>query len=77
MLSKSVDKRLRTQLKTKMKRLQADVIREDGRLERTCKHGVGHTVGHISKKKLDWTDSVHGCCGEHCCKDYIREGWDG
>lgn len=43
-----------------------NIIREDGRVEELCKHGVGHPVGHI--KKNGWNDSwmgVHGCCG--CC----------
>ncbi len=48
-----------------------DTVREDGRLERTCPHGVGHTVGHKDWKQLGnlytW---VHGCDG--CCRDYKR-----
>ena len=48
-----------------------DLIREDGRLERTCPHGIGHTVGHVNRKELKhawmW---VHGCDG--CCRDYKR-----
>jgi len=48
-----------------------DLIREDGRLERLCKHGVGHTVGHRNAKMLKepyiW---IHGCDG--CCHDYPR-----
>lgn len=46
-----------------------DLIREDGRLERVCKHGVGHTVGHLDPKELSsrytW---IHGCDG--CCSTY-------
>jgi hypothetical protein len=46
-----------------------DLVREDGRLERTCKHGVGHTVGHKNREQLkDDSVWVHGCDG--CCKDY-------
>lgn len=48
-----------------------DTVREDGRLERTCSHGVGHTVGHKNRKELEdrymW---IHGCDG--CCHDYKR-----
>jgi hypothetical protein len=46
-----------------------DLVREDGRLERLCKHGIGHTVGHKDSRQLrsryTW---VHGCDG--CCRDY-------
>lgn len=46
-----------------------DTIREDGRLERTCKHGIGHTVGHIHPKSMTSRyDFAHGCDG--CCFDY-------
>ena len=48
-----------------------DLIREDGRLERLCTHGIGHTVGHTDRKQLRneyvW---VHGCDG--CCRKYER-----
>ena len=48
-----------------------DLVREDGRLERLCEHGIGHTVGHLdpSKLKLDYI-WVHGCDG--CCKNYEK-----
>jgi hypothetical protein len=50
-----------------------DLIREDGRLERTCPHGIGHTVGHLNREELNdehmW---IHGCDG--CCKNYKRMG---
>jgi hypothetical protein len=46
-----------------------DLVREDGRLERMCKHGIGHTVGHLDHTQLSsrytW---VHGCDG--CCNKY-------
>jgi hypothetical protein len=46
-----------------------DLIREDGRLERVCNHGVGHTVGHKDRSKLkDDSIWVHGCDG--CCTHY-------
>jgi hypothetical protein len=48
-----------------------DLVRADGRLERVCEHGVGHTVGHKNAKMLKeeyiW---IHGCDG--CCRDYKR-----
>lgn len=51
--------------------LRFDTIREDGRLERVCEHGVGHTVSHIKRDKLNeeyiW---VHGCDG--CCREYQK-----
>lgn len=43
-----------------------DIVRADGRLERNCEHGIGHTVGH-RRGYLLATD-VHGCDG--CCKTY-------
>jgi hypothetical protein len=46
-----------------------DLVREDGRLERMCPHGIGHTVGHRDPKKLkDRSVWIHGCDG--CCRDY-------
>jgi hypothetical protein len=51
------------------KLLHADELRSDGRIERHCEHGIGHTVGHLDNRKLAekfiW---VHGCDG--CC-----DGW--
>lgn len=52
----------------RLKDLQVSVVRGDGRLERHCEHGIGHTVGHISGKPMSRWDWVHGCDG--CCKDY-------
>lgn len=41
-----------------------EIIREDGvRVEKICKHGVGHPVGAIGKWE-NWMD-IHGCDG--CC----------
>lgn len=40
-------------------------VREDGRIEYVCEHGVGHS------------NEVHGCCGYSCCrrKDYpLKKG---
>lgn len=48
-----------------------DLVRADGRLERFCEHGVGHTVGHLDPSKLKsgyiW---IHGCDG--CCANYEK-----
>ncbi len=48
-----------------------DLVREDGRLERMCEHGIGHTVGHVKPKlckdKYVW---IHGCDG--CCAFYDK-----
>ena len=45
-----------------------DLTRSDGRLERHCEHGIGHTVGHIrGYLKATW-ETIHGCDG--CCRDY-------
>ena len=52
------------------------IHRADGRVERLCSHGVGHTVfipvhGSITKAEEDaWW--MHGCCIQNCCKDYRR-----
>ncbi len=40
------------------------LIREDGRIEQMCKHGVGHPIGHLNKWQDSWM-GVHGCDG--CC----------
>ena len=67
----------RTTTKSKSKRSVTpkviyDLVREDGRLERLCKHGIGHTVGHILPKMLkeDWI-WIHGCDG--CCSIYNKQ----
>lgn len=39
------------------------LIREDGRVEILCKHGIGHCVGHL-RHWQKWM-GVHGCDG--CC----------
>lgn len=44
------------------------IVREDGRLERICKHGIGHCIGHVDMKKwMKWM-AIHGCDG--CCSTY-------
>ena len=67
-LSKDMNERLTL----RMNQLKASIIREDGRLERLCEHGVGHTVGHVDDTRLTerhiWT---HGCDG--CCAGYERQ----
>ena len=67
--AKLLARRERQQLANK----QGYNIREDGRVERICEHGVGHPVGHmnVAKESEDWM-WVHGCCEQHCCKDYKR-----
>ena len=45
---------------------QRIIVREDGRVEQACDHGVGHPIGHV--KEHGWVASwmeVHGCDG--CC----------
>ncbi len=60
-----------------MTRLRADIVREDGRLERSCKHGVGHPVGHMKSRMLrDESMWAHHCCetdGRSCCADWIND----
>jgi hypothetical protein len=48
-----------------------DLTRADGRLERVCEHGVGHTVGHQRGYLLGSYETIHGCDG--CCKEYIMQ----
>lgn len=46
-----------------------DLVREDGRLELHCVHGIGHTVGYRGPKKPDDDYMyIHGCDG--CCRNY-------
>jgi hypothetical protein len=52
-----------------MEEVQGDTLRPDGRIERTCKHGVGHTVGHVKPEELLKKYAFsHGCDG--CCHNY-------
>lgn len=59
-------------LKRIMQVFKADIVREDGRLERTCEHGIGHPVGHVDWRRLQddhmW---VHGCDG--CCRGWKQQ----
>lgn len=58
--------------KRAQKVFKADTVREDGRLERHCEHGIGHTVGHINWRKLaDKWMWIHGCDG--CCAFWKRD----
>ena len=53
-------------------------IREDGRVERICEHGVGHTIGHIDAAKEDEPYMfTHGCCSGGCCRQYKRLSEEG
>lgn len=55
-----------------MNRLRADILREDGRIERSCKHGHAHPVGHSKTSVLrDRRMWVHECDG--CCVDWITD----
>ena len=56
-------------LKDRMVKLKGNLIRADGRIERTCAHGVGHPVGHINQPMLGWM-YVHGCDG--CCQTWDK-----
>ena len=42
-----------------------NVIREDGRIEWTCEHGIGHTIVVPAKYQDEDSWWVHGCDG--CC----------
>lgn len=45
------------------------IIREDGRVERLCTHGVGHPIGH-TRRWEEWM-GMHGCDG--CCCFFEEE----
>ncbi len=38
--------------------LGGDNIRFDGCIEWTCKHGIGHTVGHVDQKQMGYPVDV-------------------
>ena len=42
------------------------LLREDGRIEWVCEHGIGHTVWYPR-----YSDNVHGCDG--CCGKMKRK----
>lgn len=46
--------------------------REYGVIERYCRHGIGHPIGHVIK----WEDrmGIHGCDG--CCTKWEDENSD-
>jgi len=43
---------------------QRIILREDGRVEQACDHGIGHPIGHTKKWDASWM-GIHGCDG--CC----------
>jgi hypothetical protein len=44
------------------------LVRGDGRVERVCKHGVGHCIGVMPWVRWQPWMSVHGCDG--CCEQF-------
>jgi aminoglycoside phosphotransferase len=52
-------------LKVRLKESGATLLREDGRLEWQCAHGVGHPVGHLFPEEWAQWMHTHGCDG--CC----------
>lgn len=55
----------------KLGKVSYTLVREDGRLERVCEHGIGHTVGHIRGYLRNRYEAIHGCDG--CCESYITQ----
>ena len=52
--------------------LKETSIRQDGRVEWLCEHGIGHTIYVPKKHTKDISWWVHGCDG--CCEqDYVKE----
>lgn len=43
---------------------QRIVVREDGRIEQVCDHGIGHPIGHLYKNSWKNWMYTHGCCGD-------------
>lgn len=44
--------------------------RSDGRIERICEHGIGHTIKVPKGEENSDVSWTHGCDG--CCKKYKR-----
>ena len=63
-----------TRLKALLRKHHADTVRADGRLERTCEHGVGHPVWHVLDRPLREWEGIHGCCGPTCCFLKVKRG---
>lgn len=47
------------------------IHRSDGRIERVCKHGVGHPLTRVWRGEYQNWMGVHGCDG--CCS--LAEFW--
>ena len=60
-----------TRLKALLRKHHADTVRADGRLERTCEHGVGHPVWHVANRPLQEWEGIHGCDG--CCWQWQKD----
>lgn len=45
---------------------QTHLIREDGRIEKVCLHGIGHPVGVL--KEGGWEDWMWGHFCDKCCR---------
>lgn len=62
----------------KMEAVQANVLREDGALFRTCAHGVRHPVGNIhtgyvTTEDVRIHDVLQQCCPHQCCQQWLAE----
>lgn len=69
---------------TAMIAVEANVLCEDGLMQRTCEHGIRHPVGHLSRRigdpdlrsrhsiKTRWGMEQGGteCCG--CCQTWAK-----
>jgi len=54
------------------KRNSTNVKRTDGRIERMCEHGIGHTIFVPLEHKDETAWWTHGCDG--CCLNWATEG---
>lgn len=61
----------------KMEAVNANILREDGVLFRTCDHNVRHPVGCIHTGRVPYkTQREHdsrGCCAERCCDRWATD----
>lgn len=65
-----------TSVNEKMEAVNANVLREDGLLLRTCDHGIRHPVGDIHTGRVSSeAERLHSiaCCAESCCRQWLDD----
>lgn len=60
-----------------MNAVNANVLREDGVLQRTCEHGVRHPVGDLHRDSVKREEleahALYHCCPKQCCAAWRGE----